>query len=202
MAESMLQSAGLHWHAGGDVTVEVQWNGQTYAVHVPVSSVRFEIRKAAMAEGLHELSTVGDLELVGWFGSSLWKKAKKAVKSVYKKAKKVAKSAVHGIKKAAQAGHTLWRTTYRAAGSVYRTAGSVLSSKTFGGLLMASSLICPAIGGPALGAYLAARGVKSSLDAGGQVAKMAAQNVRRLASGRAPTVNQQLLLSALRSYQG
>jgi hypothetical protein len=195
MADSLLHSAGLTWHPNGDVSVEIEWNNKVYAVHVPVSSVRFEIRKAALEEGLSELSTVGDLELVGWFGSSLWKKAKKAVKHIYKKAKSVAKKAVRGIKKAAQVGHALWRTTYKAA-------GSVLASKTFGGLLMASSFICPAIGGPALGAYLAAKGVKASLDAGGKIARVAASNVRRLAQGRAPTVNHRLLLSAFRSYYG
>ena len=195
MAESLLHAAGLSWHSGGDVTVSVAWGGSVYLVHVPVSSVRFELRKAAAEEGLVELNSVGDLELVGWFGSKIWKKAKKSVKSVYKKAKKVAKKAVKGIKKAANAGHALWRSTYK-------YAGKALNSRAFGTLVTASALVCPAIGGPALGAYMAAKGVQTSINAGGAVARTAVSNVRRLVSGRAPTVNQRLLLSALRSYPG
>lgn len=204
MAESLLHAAGLSWHSGGDVTVSVAWGGTTYLVHVPVSSVRFEIRKAAAEVGLIELNSVGDLELVGWFGSKIWKKAKKAVKSVsksvssvsrsvYRQAKTVAKKAVKGIKKAANAGHALWRSTYK-------YAGKALNSKAFGTLVTASALVCPAIGGPALGAYMAAKGVQASVSAGGAVAKIAVENVKRLASGRYPTLPQKLLVSALKSY--
>ena len=179
------------------MTVSVAWGGSVYLVHVPVSSVRFELRKAAAEEGLVELNSVGDLELVGWFGSKIWKKAKKSVKSVYKKAKKVAKKAVKGIKKAANAGHALWRSTYKYAG---KYAGKALNSKAFGTLVTASALVCPAIGGPALGAYMAAKGVQASVSAGGAIGKIAAENVKRLASGRYPTLNQKLLVSALKSY--
>lgn len=204
MAESLLHAAGLSWHAGGDVTVSVAWGGATYLVHVPVSSVRFEIRKAAAEVGLTELNSVGDLELVGWFGSKIVKKAKKAAKSVYKKASKVAKRTVRVVKSVAKNATIFHRAILKKASPYARQAlhagTTVLNSKYFAAAIAGSAIICPAIGGPALGAYMAAKGVQASLMAGGAVARTAVNNVQRLARGQNPTVNQRLLLSSLRSY--
>jgi hypothetical protein len=145
---------------------------------------------------------------VGWFGSSIWKKAKKAAKSVYKKVKKVAKRTVRVVKSVAKTATIFHRAVLQQGykygmryGRKALSAGTaVLNSKYFAAAITASALVCPAIGGPALGAYMAAKGVQASLMAGGAVARTAVNNVQRLARGQNPTVNQRMLLSALRSY--
>lgn len=206
----MLQAAGLSWSADGDCTVAATVDGNTYLVHVPASSVRFELRKACRLEGFDFANEVGDVDVLGWFGGKILKKAKKAAKSVVKKAKKVARRTVSSVKQIAKTATVVHRMAanqalkygQRYGAKALNAGGQVLTSKYLAGAVAASALVCPAIGGPALAAYAAARAAYGTYKAGGAAAQTVATNVRRLASGKSPTVNQQLLLSALRSqYQ-
>jgi hypothetical protein len=194
---NLLQAAGFTWTPEGDCTVAATVDGNTYLVHVPSASVRFELRKACRLEGLDFANEVGDVDILGWFGGKIWRKAKKAVKkvtkAVTKKVKAVAKRTISSVRKAANTGVRLWKAT-----SKY--AGKALANKYVGGLVLASAAVCPAIGGPALAAYSTARAAYSTYRAGGAAAQAVASNVRRLAQGRYPTVNQRLLTSAFRSY--
>lgn len=193
---NLLQAAGFTWTPEGDCTVAVTLAGNTYLVHVPSASVRFELRKACRLEGLDFANEVGDVDVLGWFGGKIWRKAKKAVKkvtkAVTKKVKAVAKRTISSVRKAANTGVRLWKAT-----SKY--AGKALANKYVGGLVLASAAVCPAIGGPALAAYSTARAAYSTARAGGAAARLVQTNVRRLAQGRSPSVNQRLLLSAFRS---
>lgn len=190
---NLLQAAGFSWTPDGDCTVAATVDGDTYLVHVPAASVRFELRKACRLEGLDFANEVGDVDVLGWFGGKIWRKAKKAVKkvtkAVTKKVKAVAKRTISSVRKAANTGVRLWKAT----------AGKALANKYVGGLVLASAAVCPAIGGPALAAYSTARAAYSTARAGGAAARLVQTNVRRLAQGRSPSVNQRLLLSAFRS---
>jgi hypothetical protein len=209
---NILHSPGLKWQPLGDVHVDVTLpDRRRLAVVVPASTVRYAIRKAAAEEQFDIPSHVGDVELIGWFGSKLWKKAKKAVKSVVKhtakavksvakKAYKVAKKVVKHVKKAAWTGAIIWKTAYKYAGKPMLKFGSkLLQSKEFGALLSASALVCPAIGGPAMAAYLVANRASAAYRAGGAAAKTVASNVKRLAHGKKPTISQKYLKAAFRS---
>ena len=193
---NLLQAAGFTWTPEGDCTVAATVDGNTYLVHVPSASVRFELRKACRLEGLDFANEVGDVDVLGWFGGKIWKKAKKAVKkvthAVKKKIKAVAKRTISSVRKIAHSGVRLWKAT-----SKY--AGKALNNKYVGGLVLASAFVCPAIGGPALAAYSAARAAYATYKVGGAAAQNVASNVRRLAQGRSPTLNQKLLTSAFRS---
>jgi hypothetical protein len=188
----LLTAAGLSWQRSGDVIASVVYNGRQYSVMIPSSSVRFHIQAAAQAEGLALPQAVGDVDIIGWFGSSLLKKATKAGRSLYRKAKKVARRTVRAVRKTAKAaasgGHALWGYARKA-----------VNSKELGYLVLASAAVCPAIGGPAFMALQTAKRVSSALDQGGAVARQVASNVRSLAAARNPTPFQNLMLSALRS---
>ena len=74
-----------------------------------------------------------------------------------------------------------------------------MQSKEFGALLAASALVCPAIGGPALAAYAVANRAAWALKAGHASAKTIRNNVKRIARGKSPTLNERYLLNAFRS---
>ena len=191
MNAGLLTAAGLSWQRGGDVRVSVSYAGAAYSVLIPSESVRFVIERHAAQEHLALPAGVGAVDLVGWFGSKLLKKAKRAAKGVYKKAKKVAKKTVKTLrataKKAVPIGKKLWDYTRKA-----------VTSDELGYLVLASSVVCPAIGGPAFMALQAAKRADKMLKAGGVAAKTVQSNVRRIASGP-QTSNGRLLLSALKS---
>jgi hypothetical protein len=192
-----LQAAGFTWAANGDATLALQYEGNVYIAKVPASSVRFELRKAARLEGMN-LEALGDVDILGWFGGKIWRSAKKAVKkvakSVHKVAKKVAKRALKTVKADA-----LWRIAKRYGGKAAKWGLKAVQSKEFGALVAASALVCPAIGGPALAAYATANRAAWAVRQGGSAAKTITSNVRRIARGKRPTLNQRYLLSAFRS---
>lgn len=197
-----LQAAGLTWSADGDCTVAVQLDGSVYLAKIPASSVRFELRKAARIEGMN-LEALGDVDILGWFGGTLWRKAKKAVKkvsrAVHKVAKKVAKRTVSSLRSIANQGAKYWRAARKYGGSAISFGVKALRSKEFGALLAASSFVCPAIGGPALAAYAAANRATAMIRQGGSAANTIKKNVRRIAGSKRQTVNQRMLLEAFRS---
>lgn len=196
-----LAAPGLTWHPTGDVRVRVDVpNEGTVSVLVPASTVVAALRRASQEEGLAVPSHVGDVDIVGWFGSKIWKKAKKAVKGVAKKAAKVVKKTVKVVKKAAYHGAIVWRTAYKYAGKPALKLGAKLAkSKEFGALLMASAAVCPAVGGPALAAYVVANRAAAAVRVGGAAGKAAVANIKRVAHGKSPTLNQKYLKAALRS---
>jgi hypothetical protein len=209
---NILHATGLKWQPLGDVHVAVVLpDRRRLAVVVPAAQVRYAIRKAAAEEQFEIPSHVGDVELIGWFGSKLWKKAKhvvkkavhhvtKAAKSVARKAYKVAKKVVKHVKKAAWTGAIVWRTAYKYAGKPMLKFGQkIAQSKEFGALLAASAIVCPAIGGPAMAAYVVANRAAAMYRIGGAAAKTVSSNVKRLAHGKRPTLNQRMLKSAFRS---
>lgn len=189
---SLLQAAGLTWTRDGDVRAAVVVDGITYAVLIPSSSVRFVIERHAAAEGLSLPSGVGAVDLVGWFGSSLVKKARKAAKGVYRKAKRVARKTVRTIKstakKAASTGANLWKHARKLA-----------TSDEFSYLVLRSSVVCPAVGGPAFAALKAAQQADRMLKTGSKAASTIRRNVRAIATAPSRTPKQRLLLSALQS---
>jgi len=220
---NMLHAPGLRWQPMGDVHVDmVLPDRRRVEVVVPASTVRYAIRKAAAEENFEIPEHVGDVEIIGWFGSKLWKKAKKTVKSVVHKAKKAVKSVAHHVskaakhvakkawkvakkvvkhvKKAAWTGLIVWREAYKYAGKPMLKLGLKLAkSKEFGALIAASAVVCPAIGGPAMAAYLIANRAAAMYSAGGAAAKTVKDNVTRLAHGKNPTLNQKYLKAALKS---
>lgn len=186
----MLREAGLLWRADGSVVVAVVTDRATYRVLVPVQSVRFEIERAAKAEQLSLPDGIGDVDLVGWFGSKVWKKAKKAARGVARKVKKVAKRVTKRVRQVANTGVRLWKETSR-------YAGKVMQSREFGAVLAASAIACPAIGGPAFAAVQVANQARRALDAGGAAAQIAKQQVRHFASKPARSQREKLLSAAL-----
>jgi hypothetical protein len=201
---SVLNSPGLRWHPRGDVTVlSRNADGSFSEVMVPASCVRSAIRRSAAEEQLEIPSHVGDVDIVGWFGSSLWKKAKKAVKSVVKKVKKVAKKVVHHVKRVANKALKPVKKIYRFAAKPLVDLGMKLSeSKTFGALIYASMMVCPAaVGGQTFAAWMTANSAAKTIRSGGAAAKSMSENIKRLAAKQMPSLSQKYLLAALRSAQ-
>jgi hypothetical protein len=201
---SALHAPGLRWHARGDVTVIARNADGSYSeVMVPASCVRSAIRRAAAEEQLEIPSHVGDVDIVGWFGSSLWKKAKKTVKSVVRKVKKVAKKVVHHVKRVAKKALKPIKKVYRfAAKPLVNLAMKVSESKTFGALLYASMMVCPAaVGGSTFAAWMSAHSAAKTIRAGGAAAKLVKNNIKKLASKKMPSLNQKYLIAALQSAQ-
>src|SRR5512133_990666 len=220
---NILHAPGLKWHPSGDVRVSVKLpDARVLDVMVPANDVRYAIRESSAEVGFEIPEHVGDVELIGWFGSKLWKKAKKAVKSVVKKAKHVVKKAAHGVakgaswvarkakhvakkvirkvKKIAWKGAFIWKAAAKYAGKPMLKWGIKLAqSKEFGALIAATAVVCPAVGGPAMAAYLIANRAAAAYKAGGAAAKVVSHNVKRLAAGKSPSLDQRMMRSALRS---
>jgi hypothetical protein len=220
---NILHAPGLKWHPSGAVRVSVKLpDARVLDVMVPANDVRYAIRESSAEVGFEIPEYVGDVELIGWFGSKLWKKAKKAVKHVVKKAKHAVKKAAHGVakgasyvarkakkvakkvirkvKKIAWKGAFIWKAAAKYAGKpMLRWGVKLAQSKEFGALIAATAIACPAIGGPAMAAYLIANRAAAAYKTGGAAAKTVATNVKRLAAGKNPTLDQKLLKSALRS---
>lgn len=197
----LLQAADLHWDAMTNVLrVQVATSRGSLFVTIPMSTVAFEFRRAAQEESQATVGVVdilGDVEVLGYpldtvgglFGSikKLGRKAFRAVKKTVKRVRTVA----HSVAKKAVSG-SKW---------ALRQGRAALNSKWTRYGLMAASVACPAVGGPAMAAYFAAQQADRVLRAGGAAARTVSSSVRRLNSGK-PTVFRSLSLAALQSVGG
>lgn len=199
----LLQAADLHWDQAANVLrVSVQFPQGVVSVVVPMSTVALEFVRASEEERASSLGAVdilGDLEILGsvydletvggLWGSikKIGKKAFKAVKKTVKKVRRVAKSVAHT---AVKAGKVAWKGTK-----------AVVRSKYAGGALLAVSAVCPAVGAPAMAAWMAAKQADRALTAGGDAAKRVASGVRQLSRGK-PSVFRSLGVAALQSVGG
>ena len=195
-----LQAADLHWDQAANVLrVSVSFQQGTVNVIIPMSTVAIEFVRAAQEERMNTLGDVdilGDLELtgpsydletVGGFWSAIKSVGKAAVNTVKKTVKKVRNIAKNVAKNPLKAGL-----------SALKTARKVVTSKWTGYALMGVSAVCPAVGAPAMAAWMAAKAAERALSEGGQVAKQVADSVKALAGGKS-SVLKSLGVAALQS---
>jgi hypothetical protein len=195
---SLLQAADLHWDAASNVLrVAVTGPSGVISVTIPMATVAMEFRRAigeVKAETLGAIDILGDVEILGYpldTVGGLFGSIKHLGRSVYHAAKKTVKKVRHIATKVA-------KTYYHAAKWGVKQARKVVRSKYTGYALMAASVACPAVGGPAMAAWIAAKQADRALTAGGQAARAVQRGVRSLSSSK-PSVFRTIGIAALQS---
>jgi hypothetical protein len=200
MPLSLMSAADLHWDAASNVLrVEVSTTRGTYLVTIPMSQVAFEFRAAAAEEAaVGEVDILGDVEILGFpidTVGGLWGSIKHAAKKAYHATKKVVHKAVKKVRHIAK--HTV-ATAFSGARWTLKQSRAVVNSPYMKYGLLAASVACPAVGGPAMAAWLAAKAADKALTAGGSAARSVSSAVRRLNSSP-HSVFRSLSLSALKT---
>jgi hypothetical protein len=141
MSEVTIRSLSWRWDKPscvlwGDCTLT---NGSTLSVGLPLAKVVATFDACAVECGLQLPPMVGAVDSVDGFFSSI----SSAIKSVTRPIAKAAKKAV--------------AATHKVLAKTVAATASVVKSKYLSYALTAVSAVCPAIGGPALAAQLAAK---------------------------------------------
>ena len=170
--------AGVRYD-GSKLSFVLDIHGRRWRVSVPVEVAHLALDHAFAAEGIAEPASVGELPSC----SGLLRRVRRSVKRFGKKA---------------------GRAIGKAGKAIAKGAGQIVQSKALAAIVAASAVVCPAVGGPALGALAAAKGAAAVANAAARGNKRAqreaatmAGNAARMATSKAPAAR--LLTSALRS---
>lgn len=146
-------------------------DGQTFAVGVPLSTVVATFDAELQAAGVHEPASIGECASV----SGLFGRIKRLSRTASRATKRATRRATKRLNKKVWRSAKKWGGRYTGYTYAKKYAMKAARSKELRAGLGVAAVAMPAVGGPALGAWVAANRAVAQYDQG----KAALQRVRR-----------------------